>query len=83
MKDYYQSCFNEYHQLTFRVDPASFLSPLAKRLNKSDLILDVGYGLGRDLPWFKDRGHSVVGFEKSEGPAELAITDFPGLSGTS
>lgn len=72
MKDYYQNNFNDYHQQTFHVDPSSFLSPLEKRLKPGAAILDVGCGSGRDLRWFKERGYSVVGFEKSKGLADLA-----------
>ena len=34
--------------------------------------MDVGCGSGRDLLWFRERGYSVVGFEKSKGLVQLA-----------
>lgn len=72
MKDFYQTRAVEYYGKTFRVDPASFLSPLADRLPAGTLILDVGCGSGRDLLWLKNRGFAVKGFEHAPALAELA-----------
>jgi SAM-dependent methyltransferase len=72
MEDYYKSNFKEYYKQTFYVDPSSFLSPLEKHLKPGAAVLDLGCGSGRDLLWFKERGHTIVGFEKSKGMAALA-----------
>jgi SAM-dependent methyltransferase len=72
MQDYYDICFREYHENTFRVNPESFLMPLAKRLKPGARILDIGCGSGRDLLWLKQRGFQVIGFERSPGLAVLA-----------
>jgi SAM-dependent methyltransferase len=72
MQDYYAKCFREYHENTFRVNPESFLMPLAKRLKPGARILDIGCGSGRDLLWLKQRGFQVIGFERSPGLAVLA-----------
>lgn len=72
MKDYYQeNCF-KYYASTVRVDPSSFLEPLAERLRPLSVILDVGCGSGRDMLWLKERGFSITGFEHSQGLAGLA-----------
>ncbi|MFC1857513.1 class I SAM-dependent methyltransferase [Thermodesulfobacteriota bacterium] len=73
MEKYYQQNYQTYHQQTFYIDPTSFLSPLEKRLKPGADVLDIGCGSGRDLLWFKERGYTVVGFEKSRGLAELAM----------
>ena len=72
MSDYYQKNYIAYHEKTFSIDPSSFLEPLAQRLPPEAFILDVGCGSGRDLLWMKKRGFEVIGFERSEGLAELA-----------
>jgi SAM-dependent methyltransferase len=72
MSDYYQKNYNAYHEKTFSIDPSSFLAPLAQRLPPEAFVLDVGCGSGRDLLWMKKRGFDVIGFERSDGLAELA-----------
>jgi SAM-dependent methyltransferase len=72
MTDYYQEHFLEYHASTVRVDPASFLRPLADRLSPGAVVLDVGCGSGRDMRWLRRRGFRVTGFERCAGLAELA-----------
>ena len=69
--DYYQKCFEEYHERTFHVNPESFLMPLVKKLKPGARILDIGCGSGRDLLWMKQRGFQVIGFERSPGLADL------------
>jgi SAM-dependent methyltransferase len=72
MKDYYETNAAEYHASTVRIDPASFLEPLARRLTPGATILDVGCGSGRDMRWFKERGFNPTGFERSPSLAEMA-----------
>lgn len=72
MPDYYQNNPQTYHQNTFSIDPAPFLTPLADRLPAGSLVLDVGCGSGRDLCWMKSKGFRVVGLERSPGLAEIA-----------
>ena len=72
MKDFYSENYKLYHERTFSIDPSLFLEPLIKVLPRGAYILDVGCGSGRDLLWLKERGFKVMGFERSEGLAELA-----------
>jgi len=72
MSDYYQKNYKAYHEKTFSIDPSSFLASLAQRLPPEAFVLDVGCGSGRDLLWMKKRGFDVIGFERSDGLAELA-----------
>ena len=72
MTDYYQENYLKYHDQTFSIDPASFLSPLIRCLSPSSVILDVGCGSGRDMRWLKERGFQPMGFELSKGLATLA-----------
>ncbi|MGD9300885.1 MAG: class I SAM-dependent methyltransferase [Desulfobacterales bacterium] len=72
MSDYYQQNYRAYHEKTFSVDPASFLTPITEKLKPGATILDIGCGSGRDLLWFKNRGFTVIGFERSHGLADLA-----------
>jgi SAM-dependent methyltransferase len=72
MSDYYQQNFRTYHEKTFFVDSARFLTPFAENLKPGATILDIGCGSGRDLLWLKKRGFKVIGFEKSPGLAGLA-----------
>ena len=72
MPDYYEQNYKAYHEKTFFVDPASFLTPLAENLKPGATILDIGCGSGRDLLWLKKRGFSVIGLERSPGLADLA-----------
>jgi SAM-dependent methyltransferase len=72
--DYYALHHDEYHEETFGLDPGPFLMPLAERLHSGARILDVGCSSGRDMRWFKSRGFTVTGFERSPGLAEKART---------
>ena len=72
MIDYYQQNFRTYHEKTFFVDSASFLTPFAEKLKPGATILDIGCGSGRDLLWLKKRGFKVIGFDSSPGLASLA-----------
>ncbi len=72
MPDYYHNNPQTYHQNTFSIDPAPFLTPLADRLPDGSLVLDVGCGSGRDLCWMKSKGFRVLGLERSPGLAEIA-----------
>ena len=72
MKEYYQENHRKYYDQTFSIDPASFLSPLARCLHPGSTIMDVGCGSGRDMRWLKDQGFQPEGFERSQGLAGLA-----------
>ena len=72
LSNYYQENHKKYHEQTFDIDPASFLSPLVRCLIPGSSILDVGCGSGRDMWWLKDRGFRPTGFERSSGLAALA-----------
>ncbi|MDP3283410.1 MAG: class I SAM-dependent methyltransferase [Desulfobacterales bacterium] len=72
MKDFYRENHSKYSERTFNIDPSSFLSPLATKLAPGSFILDVGCGSGRDLLWLKNKGFSVMGFDRSPELAELA-----------
>ena len=72
MSDYYQQNYRTYHEKTFFVDSASFLTPFAENLEPGATILDIGCGSGRDLLWLKKLGFKVIGFERSPALADLA-----------
>jgi SAM-dependent methyltransferase len=71
MTDYYESNAQQYFDTTVKVDPSSFLIPLATTL-KHGSILDIGCGSGRDLRWLKDYGFNATGLERSPKLAALA-----------
>ncbi|MCP3887685.1 MAG: class I SAM-dependent methyltransferase [Desulfobulbaceae bacterium] len=71
-RDYYDTCFQEYHRNTFNIDPTKFLSVLTNHLTGGASILDIGCGSGRDLLWLKNKGYKPTGFERSQNLAELA-----------
>ena len=70
--DFYNTHFQNYHNKTFNIDPASFLNTLTNQLQKGSKILDIGCGSGRDLLWLKKKGFNPTGFERSPNLAELA-----------
>ncbi len=72
MLDYYSTHYAEYHDKTFHIDPAEFLSSFASRLRPGAHVLDIGCGSGRDLHWLKQKGFKVTGFEASPGLTDLA-----------
>lgn len=69
---YYSHHASSYHKNTFHIDPTSFLEPLTRFVKPTAKILDVGCASGRDLLWFKQRGYSVLGLERSAALAEMA-----------
>jgi SAM-dependent methyltransferase len=72
VNDYYETNAAEYHASTVRIDPASFLEPLARHLTPGATILDVGCGSGRDMRWLRERGFRPAGLERSPSLAALA-----------
>jgi len=70
--NFYQLNAESYFDSTSRIDPTSFLKPLAERLPPGAAILDVGCGSGRDLKWFKERGFAAAGFEQAPDLARRA-----------
>jgi len=72
MIDFYRENHSKYFERTVNIDPSTFLSPLAAKLPPGAFMLDVGCGSGRDLLWLKNRGFTVMGFEKSPELAGLA-----------
>jgi len=69
---YYSHHASSYHKNTFHIDPTSFLEPLTRFVKPPAKILDVGCASGRDLLWFKERGYTVLGLERSAALAEMA-----------
>jgi SAM-dependent methyltransferase len=70
--DTYAHAPHTYHDQTFFLDPAPFLTPLIRHVPAPALVLDVGCGSGRDLLWLRQRGYDVLGLERSPGLAVLA-----------
>jgi SAM-dependent methyltransferase len=70
--DYYETNAAEYNASTVRIDPSSFLEPLARRLTPGATILDIGCGSGRDMHWFRERGFCPTGLERSPTLAAMA-----------
>lgn len=72
MPDYYCKYYAQYHEKTFRIDPAAFLSVFAGMLHPGAHVLDVGCGSGRDLLWLTKQGFRATGLDASPGLAALA-----------
>ena len=72
MNNYYEENHQQYFDSTVSIDPSAFLEPLAKWLEPSSTVLDIGCGSGRDLRWFANRGFQPTGFEYAPGLADLA-----------
>ena len=72
MTDFYHTNYKEYDKRTFSIDPSPFLIPFLHVIPSGASILDIGCASGRDLVWFKNKGFTVTGFEKSPGLANLA-----------
>lgn len=72
MHDYYETNAAEYHASTVRIDSASFLEPLARRLTHGATVLDIGCGSGRDIHWLRQRGFCPTGLERSPNLAAMA-----------
>lgn len=72
MTDFYHTNHKAYDRRTFSIDPSPFLNPFLDAIPSDAAILDIGCASGRDLVWFKNKGFTVTGFEKSPGLAGLA-----------
>ena len=70
--EYYTIHFAQYHEKTFHIDPAPFLSSFAENLTPGAHVLDIGCGSGRDLLWLAQKGFRPTGFEASPGLAAFA-----------
>lgn len=70
--DFYSRYAHGYHRNTFFIDPTPFLEPLTRFVKPPAMILDVGCASGRDLLWFKQRGYTVLGLERSSTLAAMA-----------
>jgi cyclopropane fatty-acyl-phospholipid synthase-like methyltransferase len=64
-----------YSNLTHQRFIHEFLNLLPQRSS----ILDAACGAGRYLPFFIEKGHSVVGIDQSQGMLAFAKTKFPGV----
>ncbi len=81
--EYYTTHFSQYHEKTFHIDPAAFLSSFAENLQPGAHVLDIGCGSGRDLLWLAQKCFQPTGFEASPGLAALARqnTNCPVIEG--
>ena len=47
-------------------EPSAFARWTDERLGPDQVVLEFGFGTGRDSLWFADRGHGVIGFDFAE-----------------
>lgn len=68
--NYYEANFQAYIENTLNLDMSDLYSEF--KLPPRSRVLDIGCGAGRDLKFFKDRGHDCLGLEPSEKLAAFA-----------
>ena len=73
-KNYYEINADNFIESTFKCDMSIQYNLLTKHLNKGDSILDVGFGSGRDMLFFKENGYEVYGIDITQKFIENAIT---------
>ena len=62
MSGYYSEHYNEYIDSTMHTD-MSHIYAIFEPLLKGKRILDVGFGSGRDMLYFKSKGYEVMGID--------------------
>ncbi len=73
-KNYYEINADNFIESTCKCDMSIQYNLLTKHLNKGDSILDVGFGSGRDMLFFKENGYEVYGIDITQKFIENAIT---------
>jgi SAM-dependent methyltransferase len=74
---YYDKFAQEYSENTLSLDMSELYVPFLKLLPPKGKILDLGCGPGRDLKYFKDLGHEVLGIDPSAEMVKL-VSDYTG-----
>lgn len=65
MSNYYDINSKEYIENTINCDMSFHYQKFLKHLPKTGKILDVGFGSGRDMIYFKSLGYDIVGIDTS------------------
>jgi len=71
MSGYYSEHYNEYIDSTMHTD-MSHIYAIFEPLLKGKRILDVGFGSGRDMLYFKSKGYEVIGIDPEPAFVEHA-----------
>ena len=71
MSGYYSEHYNEYIESTMHTD-MSHIYAIFEPLLKGKRILDVGFGSGRDMLYFKSKGYEVMGIDPEPAFVEHA-----------
>lgn len=72
-KNYYEENADIFIEGTSKCDMSIQYNLLTKHLNKGDSILDVGFGSGRDMLFFKENEYEVYGIDITQKFIENAI----------
>lgn len=72
-KNYYEENADIFIEGTSKCDMSIQYNLLTKHLNKGDSILDVGFGSGRDMLFFKENGYEVYGIDITQKFIENAM----------
>lgn len=75
MKNYYEENANRYIEDTVDCDMSVQYNLFLKYINKGK-ILDIGFGSGRDMRYFKTRGFVVEGLDPTETFINLVKDEF-------
>ncbi len=65
-KQYYSSNHKTYIESTVNADMVDHYEHFCKYIEKGAKILDVGFGSGRDMLYFKNKGYTVFGIDNVE-----------------
>ncbi len=63
---FYSDNAKSYIESTFDIELSSLYEPFGKHLKENALILDVGFGSGRDMIHFQKEGYQVEGIDLEE-----------------
>ena len=66
MREFYNSCAEDYAIKEFSYDNLAVLVPFEKLLPRNSYILEIGGGAGRDATWMVSQGHRVLALDISE-----------------
>lgn len=77
---YYEQIDKDYLKKRGKLKPSTQLLEKFSKYLTGKKILEVGFGLGPDIPWFVENGYQYVGVEPSSNFCEVVRNKYPEIT---